>query len=448
MTREIKANLTSGNETRILIKLTVPMIFGMISMVFYNLVDTFYVGQLGKNQLAALSYTFPVVMIIGSVALGIGIGTSSLVSRSLGSNDLVKTRRYATDSLVLGVLLVLLIIIAGFLTLTPLFTLLGARGIVLIYIRQYMQIWYPGMVFVVVPMIANNSLRATGDSRNPGIIMVVGALTNFILDPLLIFGIWIFPRLEIQGAALATVLGRLVTFVLSLIIISRKKLLTFRVEKFSHMWRSWKDILAIGLPNALIKSLIPLGMAVITALISRFGPEAVAAYGVVSRIEFFALATVNALSSVIGPFIGQNWGARLFERVKNGYRSGEKLAAAVGVFSAAVLFLLSRPIGSLFSDNPRIIDYISLFLKIAPLAYGFQGIMLITGSALNAINRPLQASSLMVLEMFILYIPLSMLLAPWLGAAGIFVALTLAYTFSGITAHRLFHTTYRRALPI
>jgi len=447
MTESVKANLTRGNETRLLIKLTIPMVFGMLSMVFYNLVDTFYVGQLGKDQLAALSFTFPVVMVIGSIALGIGIGTSSLVSRALGQRDEIKTRRYATDSLILGFLLVMVVIVLGLFTLRPLFTLLGARGVILDHVEEYMRIWYPGMVFVVIPMIANNTLRATGDSKNPGLIMVAGAVTNFILDPFLIFGIAFFPRLEIRGAALATVFARLITFGLSLSIVTRKKLLSFRIRRLSVLLESWKEILYIGIPNALIKSLIPLGMGVITGLIARFGPGAVAAYGVVSRIEFFALATVNALSSITGPFVGQNWGARRYSRVIKGYHAGEKLALGIGAFFAVFLFLFSRPVAALFSSHPAIIDYIALFLKIAPFAYCFQGLMLITGAALNAINRPYHATSLVLMEMFVLYIPLSLLLSQWLQATGIFIALAVAYSFTGGMAHLMFHRTFRRSHP-
>jgi len=199
-----------------LAKLTVPMIFGILSIVLFNLADTFFVGKLGKEQLAALSFTFPVVLMIGSLAHGIGLGTAAAVSRAIGRQDYHRVRRLATDSLILGLLIIAVGIITGLLTIKPLFSLLGARGTVLDYISQYMRIWYIGMIFVVVPMIGNNTLRATGDTKTPGLIMIFAAGANFLLDPLLIFGFGPIPALGVRGAALATVIGRSSKFLVAI----------------------------------------------------------------------------------------------------------------------------------------------------------------------------------------------------------------------------------------
>ncbi|MCF6335797.1 MAG: hypothetical protein L3J12_08655 [Spirochaetales bacterium] len=126
MTKKIKANLTEGNITKLLIRLTIPMMTGMISMIIFNLVDTFYIGQLGKNELAAMSFTFPVVMVVQSIALGLGMGTSSVVSRAIGQGDSFKVKRLSSDALILAGLIVAVAAITGELTITPLFTLLGA----------------------------------------------------------------------------------------------------------------------------------------------------------------------------------------------------------------------------------------------------------------------------------------------------------------------------------
>ena len=131
-----------------LAELTVPMIFGMLSMVLYNMADTYFVGQLGKEQLAATSFTFPVVMTINSLSLGIGMGAAAAISRAIGSRDTQRVRRLATDSLVLGLLIITCGVVLGLLTLEPLFSLLGAHGQILKYTGEYMRIWYLGMIFV------------------------------------------------------------------------------------------------------------------------------------------------------------------------------------------------------------------------------------------------------------------------------------------------------------
>jgi len=439
MKKATRATLVEGEETRLLIKLTIPMIFGLLSMILYNLVDTFFVGQLGKNQLAALSFTFPVVLTIQSLALGIGIGTSSIMSRALGRDDISLTKRYATDSLSLGILIVAVVVLAGFLTLNPLFTLLGAKNIILGYIKEYMKIWYIGMLFVVIPMIGNNAMRAVGDSKTPGTIMVIGAVSNSILDPFLIFGIGFFPRLEIKGAAIATVIGRGITFLITIYVLYFKKnLLLMKLPKLKEIFNSWGKILYIGIPNAIIKMIIPLGMGVITGIISRFGASAVAAYGVATRIEFFSLAIINALSSIIGPFIGQNWGAKKYNRVCRGFKSGEKLSIIVGLVATILLFIFAKPIASIFSKNKDIIKYLVLFLYIAPISYAAQGIFLIAGASLNALNKPFHAAGLSFIEMFILYIPLAIFLSNIIGVLGIFIALCFAYIVTGIFSHITF----------
>lgn len=175
------------------------MILGILSMVAFNLADAFFVGRLGKEQLAALSFTFPVVLFVNSLSHGIGMGTSAVISRAIGSKNYRKVRRLVFDSLLLGILVVGIGVVAGLFTIRSLFTLLGARGAILDYIAEYMKIWYIGMIFVVVPMVGNNIIRATGDSKTPGIIMTIGAGANFIMDPLLIFGLGPMPAMGVRG---------------------------------------------------------------------------------------------------------------------------------------------------------------------------------------------------------------------------------------------------------
>jgi putative MATE family efflux protein len=209
--RENKAVLVEGPVGRMLINLTAPMILGIVSIVAFNLVDTFFVGQLGIPELAALSYTFPVVLVLGSLAIGLGTGASAVISRAIGEGNEHKVKRLTTDSLILAVLIVAAFAILGLFTIDRVFTMLGAPPNILPLIREYMRIWYIGSICVVVPMVGNSAIRAAGDTRTPGIIMMIAAVVNCIFDPLLIFGIGPFPRLEIAGAAIATVIARTTT---------------------------------------------------------------------------------------------------------------------------------------------------------------------------------------------------------------------------------------------
>ncbi len=443
-----KARLTQGPVGKTLVHLTIPMIFGILAMVVFNLADTFFVGRLGTRELAALSFTFPVVLIIHSLAMGLGIGASAVISRAIGEGNHDQVKRLTTDSLSLSIILVAFFVIVGMLTIDPLFRALGATPQLLPLIKQYMQIWYLGVIFVIVPMVGNSAIRAMGDTKTPGIIMMTAATINLIMDPILIYGIGPFPRLEIAGAALATLFGRGTTLVVSLIIlIKREKMITFEPVPFRTVFQSWKRILYVGLPTAGTRIIIPVGAGILTRLVSSYGPEAVAAFGVASRIEFFAIAVVMALAAVMGPFVGQNWGAGKIDRVKESVRHSQRFTMAWGVFMLIIFTLLARPIASVFNKNENVISTATLYLRIVPLGYGLQGIMVLVASVLNVLKKPLHAASLSILQMFILCVPMALAGSALIGLPGVFSALAISYVVVGIGSHFLLNRMIDKETP-
>ncbi len=412
------------------------MTFGIVGMVAFNLVDTYFVGRLGTKELAALSFTFPVVLFVNSLALGLGIGASAIISRAIGEGDQHRVKRLTTDSLVLAISLVTLFVVVGLFTIDPVFRLLGAKGEMLDIVRQYMGIWYFGMPFVVVPMVGNNAIRATGDTKTPSAIMLVAVFCNFIMDPLLIFGIGPFPRLGIAGAAIATVIARSITFTVSLAVLYfRDKMITFVIPKLKEVFESWKRVLYIGLPTAGTRIIVPLAIGMITRIVSTYGKEAVAAYGVSSRIEFFALTVIIALSSVLAPFVGQNWGAGKQDRVKKAVTYSERFSMVWGFSVFIILTTLARPIAGIFNSNPAVITAIVLYLRVVSIGYGLQGVIMLTGSAMNVLNRPFHAAGVRIAQMFILYVPLALIGSRLFGLTGVFVALAIAYCGAGIASH-------------
>jgi putative MATE family efflux protein len=431
-----KPQLIDGPVAKTLLNLTVPMIFGMVGIVTFNLVDTFFVGQLGTQELAALSFTFPIIMVIGSLAMGIGTGASAVISQAIGRGDNHRVKRLTTDSLILSFLLVAFFVALGMMTIEPLFRFLGADPGIIPLIREYMVIWYPGVLFLIIPMVGNSAIRATGDTKTPSAIMLLAVFVNIILDPLLIFGLGPFPMLGLTGAAIATVVSRAITLVVAMwVLYYRDSMMTFELPALKEVIDSWKSILHIGLPVAGTRLLSPIAMGVIISLVASYGHEAVAAFGVGIRIEFFALTVVFALSTVMGPFVGQNWGARRFERVNLGVRYSTVFSLVWGVAMFTVLALAARPIASLFNDDPQVISIIMLYLWIVPIGYALFGVFQISTMTLNVLNRPGPAAVLMIIQMFILYIPLAYLGSYLFGLAGIFAAIVLAYSLSGIASH-------------
>jgi len=412
------------------------MIFGVIGIQAFNLVDTFFVGKLGVRELAAMSFTFPVVFTVGGLSLGLGLGASAVISRAIGEGDWHRVRRLTTDSLTLSVLIVALFVVTGLLTIDPVFRLLGATDDLLPLIRQYMTIWYPGMLFVVVPMVGNNAIRATGDTKTPGLIMVIAALANGGLDPLFIFGIGPFPRLELAGAALATVIGRSITFTVALWVLGRRdRMLTREFPGFAAVWESWRRILYIGLPSALTNVVVPLGVGFITRIVAGYGAAAVAGFGVASRIEMFGLTVVMALRTVVAPFVGQNWGARRFARLARGVGLSHRFAMAWGAFLLVVLAVFARPLAAVFNRTPEVVATTTLYLWIVPVSYGLRGIHFVSTAALSVLHRPVDAALLTILQFFGLYVPLALLGSRLFGLEGIFGAASVANLVAGALAY-------------
>jgi putative MATE family efflux protein len=333
----------------------------------------------------------------------------------------------------------------GQLTLNPLFRLLGARGEVLELVKSYMRIWYFGSIAVVVPQVGNNAIRATGDAKTPSLIMLASASMNAVLDPLLIFGLGPFPALGVAGAALATVFSRSTAFTVALLIlVKREELVIFRLASLKDTLASWGAILYIGIPTALVRMIVPLSGGIITRLMAGFGTAAVAGLGVGIRVEGVALAFSMAVGGVIGPFVGQNLGARRLDRVQDGTGYANRLAFLSGVGVLLLFQVFASPVSRLFSPDPEVQRVAALYMRIVALGYGFQGVFTNSVTVLNVLRKPLFAGLLSVSQMFGLYIPLAWLGSRYLGPAAVFAALAFSYAVMGTVSRTVARKEIRR----
>jgi putative MATE family efflux protein len=298
-----------------------------------------------------------------------------------------------------------------------------------------MTLWYIGVIFVVIPMVGNAAIRATGDTKTPAAIMMVAAGVNIGLDPLLIFGIGIFPGLGLTGAALATVIARAITLIASLwVLMRREKMVLWSRPKFKEVSKSWQQVLYIGLPAAGTNVLVPISAGIITGLVAAYGPEAVAALGVGTRIESLGLGVIMALASVLTPFVGQNWGAGHLDRVRLSIRYAQRFALLWGALLFILLALFGRSVALVFNDDAVVVTTLVDYLRLVPLSYGLLGVLMLANAALNALNRPLQSALLTVLRLFALYIPLAVVASALFGLQGIFGAAAIANGLAGAAA--------------
>lgn len=407
------------------------MIWGILAMMSLNVVDTWFVARLGKDELAAMSFTFPVVMVLISLGIGLMAGTSSVIARVVGRGDWRRVRRLTTDSVILAALCALVLGALGLATLEPLFRLLGAEPKLIPLIREYMVVWYLGYVVFLVPMAGMGAIRAVGEAKLQSRIMMVAALVNLILDPLLIFGLAGFPALGMAGAAIASVVARGISLVLGFYVLHHiKGMMALDLPRRDELRDSWNAILHVGLPAAATNVIIPLATGVMVAMVAEYGAEAVAGYGAASRLESLALVVFFAMSSIIGPFVGQNSGAGEPERIRKALHESTLLCLATGVSLGLLMMLAADPLVRLFSSDPMVVQYGRWYLWILAPAFGAAGIVMVVNAAFNGLGRPGPALVISSARMFAIMVPLAWLGGQVFGVAGIFGGLAVANVLS------------------
>lgn len=416
-------------------KMTLPMIVGMVVLMTFGLVDTFFIGMLGTQQLAAISFTFPVTFTVISLNIGLGIGTSAIIAKLLGAGQQDQAKETATGALMLTMVLAIVLAVIGIMTMEPIFRLMGANEEQLVFIKEYMSVWYAAGVFLAMPMVGNSVLRASGDTKTPSYVMAFGGLINVVLDPILIFGWGPIPAFGIQGAAIATLVAWTVgLFYIMYVLAVERKLIEPKLLNWQQLKRSTGGILKIGLPAAGANMLTPFSAGIVTAIVAGYGPQAVAAWGVGGRLESIASIVVLSLSMSLPPFISQNFGANKLERVIQAYSLCVKFVIVWQLIIFALLAVLSSVIANIFTNEPEVSSTIILFLVIVPLGYGMQGVTILTNSSFNAMHMPMSALSLNAMRLFVFFVPFSFMGSYWFELLGLFWAAVLANLAVGCIA--------------
>jgi putative MATE family efflux protein len=431
-----EARLTQGSVGRHLVGMTLPVLVGIFTMMLQAFVDAWFIGRVGDRELAALGFAFPVLMVVTSVAIGLGAGTSSVVARAIGANDHDRARRLSTDSLLLAFGITAIVSAIGIATIAPLFRLLGAPEDMLPLIGGYMKIFYVAVPFVVVGMVGMSSMRATGDTRLPSLLMIIASVANVILDPILIFGLGPLPRMELNGAAWAALIARSALFVGGIWFLRRRlDMLSLNRPDPAELRRSWADILHVGIPAAGTNAIVPIATGVITAMLARYGPDAVAGFGVASRVEALTLVMFYAISAIIGPFVGQNVSAGKADRIYRALWLCTVFCLASGLVIALGLAAGSTYLPSLFSDDDTVTRVATTFLLFAPVGYGAYGMVMVMNASFNGMGRPLPGVVISVARTAVIYIPLAWVADRWFGIPGIFGAYAIANIVTGLAAY-------------
>jgi putative MATE family efflux protein len=426
------ARLTEGPIGRNVFSLMIPMMLGMVAIVTNSVAGAFFIARVSTDQLAAISFTFPVSFIVGAIAMALGTGTSSVASRLFGAGKRDEVRRLTGHAMLLAVACAVAVTGVGLLTIDPLFRLLGADEITLPLIHRYMRIYYWGGVLLVAPMIANSVLRASGDAKRPAMIMTTAAVLNIIIDPILIFGLFGFPRMEIEGAALGGVISNALTMCASVyFVMHRERLVSVRNFQARLIGDSWQRILHVGLPSLASSLAAPITTAFITSQVARYGHDAVAGFGMAARLEGLTVMALMALSAAMTPFTGQNFGAGRLDRVRAGMNFAYRFALVYGTAIAVFMFVAGGLLTTAFGLEPGARDAALLQMHIVPVSYMALGCSMAVNGALNAMGKPMVAMFVSLSRTIVVYAPLAWILSHFFGLVGIFVAAAAANFVAG-----------------
>jgi putative MATE family efflux protein len=426
-------DILTGSIPRHIARLALPSIGGMLSFTIFNLTDTYFVSKLGTDALAAMGFTFPIVMIVGAISSGMSMGAASLLSRAKGAKDEHLMQRIATDGVLLSLLFVIIISILGIFSMDKVFTLLGADAKTLPLVKEYMLVWYSFVFVVVTPPVCDSCMRASGDMVRPFIVMMVCAVFNIVLDPLLIHGYWIFPRLGIKGAALATIISRSLGMITTVSFLHfHHHLLSFKFEKIKELFDSWKGILKIGIPSITVLLMPQMLRSVLTTLVSSIGGTvAVAAITVGTRTESFVTIITAGVGLALVPIIGQNWGAGNYDRVQETRKIAIKFAIIYGIIMFLLSLPLAKPVSRIFTDNEQVVTQSAYYLWI--MIFGMIGLNITNwmSRAFTTIGRPIWTVILNVVGILVIVIPLAILGKVVYGYIGILLGICLGQMLVG-----------------
>ena len=373
----------------------------------YNVIDSFYAGQISTTALAAMGLSFPVFLLIIATSGGLSRGASALIANAIGSREEDKQRRYIAQSLSMGLVVSLALTVTGILAAKPLFQLLGATGEYLTIALSYMNPIFLGSIFFLISNLSNAILIASGDSKTFSKVLVVGFFLNLILDPWFLYGGFGLPAMGIAGIAWATVVIQIAGSTFMLATVLRRGLLKLKPwQDLLPDLRVYWEIAQQALPATFNIMSVALGFFVITYFLKFYGEPTVAAFGVTTRVEQIGLLPTFGLYAAIMALVGQNNGARNFERIRETMRVCNRLGLAIVTMTSLLIFVFASHLIGIFTSDIEVIEIGVGYIRIMALIQ-WSYVMTSTRLAMmQAIKRPLYGFFESVLRKVLLPLPL------------------------------------------
>ncbi|MBQ6472966.1 MAG: MATE family efflux transporter [Victivallales bacterium] len=432
----MKAEYTQGSIVATMLKTSFAMLASTLAVSGYNIADTYFVGQLsGAGPLAAMGFTFPVVMLVGCIFMGLGTGCMATIGQAVGRDDQGQVRQLIASGMLLVTILAILLGLGGILLGENIYRMMGAQGATLKLVKKYMDIWFLGCVTMGLSNEGNKILIACGKPKLSSAVTMLGMLVNVILDPLLIFGgerchaallrrlpeclgaslrplsgvFSLFAEHGISGAAVATVVSQAVAAVVILCLLWRIRLLQCVRLPWQRILGTWRIIVTYAIPATLGMLLNPISNGVTTWVTAHFGDTLVAATAAASRLEVLAWVYPMSFGISIMPIASQNYGARLYSRVRRGFNFAVAVATSYLCVVSVIIMVFAPRLVTHFTDVQAVRDLMVTYLRIVPWGFAMLELTRYCGNVLTGCGHPNQDAALKVLRTAGLLIPFSLL---------------------------------------
>lgn len=450
MSQNIKKKTISADKMgntpmlRLILSMSLPTMFSMIIQAMYNIVDSVFVSSLGQDALTALSLAYPLQLMTISVAVGTGVGINSFISRRLGEKNQELANNGAANGIFISIISWLVFLLVGIFLTVPFFKLFNPTPSVMKYGVDYTSIILIFSVGVMVEIAIEKVLQATGNMIFPMIFQLIGAVTNIVLDPLFIFGIGPFPRMEVAGAAIATVIGQILAMLFAIYIFFFKKhAVQVHVRNFKPSLKIIKNIYAVGFPSIIMQSISSVLVVGLNAILMGFSEAAVSVHGIYYKMQSFVFMPVFGLNQGLMPIMGYNFGAKNKDRLHSAIRYGCIIAAFIMLCGTVIFWIFPAQILSLFNANDDILNMGIKAMRFISLSFLPAAIDIIFSTTFQAVGKGFSSMILSLLRQLVFILPAAFVLSNF-GVNAVWFAYPIAEVGALIVAIFLYTRINRK----
>lgn len=416
------------NPKKALITLSIPIALGMMVQALYNVVDTAFVGRLGSDAIAALTFSFPLFFILIALNAGMSSGMGSRISRYLGEKNKPAAENTAMHGIILSSILAVIVFIIGNLSLSYLLKLFGAEGHVFELASTFMHIIFFGFLLMFPAFALSGIFSSQGDTKTPMRIQVGSLILNIILDPILIY--WM--GLGVRGAAIATTISFGASLLAFIYFINKKSHLKLKWKNFKFSKTITKDIIHVGAPATLMMLLLSIYMIFLNRFMMHFGVDYVAAYGIVSRLESLTVIPIVAFSMAIITLIGMFYGAKRYDLIKDLSWYGLKVLTLFTVSIGFVLAVAPKIFLRIFTSDAHLLELAAPYLRIDVITFPLMGLAMMVSRIMQGMGHGVPGLVINVVRVFGAAVPTAYLFVYVLGYG--YLSVAWAMVIGGVAA--------------